>query len=66
MKVKEFKLPGDAAAMTYLACLKEEFSGLNLDQMQIAEVFQNSLIINFLQLTLVFFIWEYAIMTKGL
>jgi hypothetical protein len=33
LKVKEFKLPGDAASMTYLACLKEEFSGLNLDQL---------------------------------
>jgi len=52
--------------MTYLACLKFEYSGLNLDQLQIAEVFQNTIIVNFLQLTLVFFIWYYAINDIGL
>jgi predicted oxidoreductase (fatty acid repression mutant protein) len=59
-KVREFNLPADSAAMTYLACLKTEFSGLNLDVEQVSYVFQNTVIINFLQITLVMFIWVHA------
>ena len=59
-KVLVFKLPADSAAMTYLACLKTEFSGLNLDVEQVSYVFENTVIINVLQMALVVFIWVYA------
>lgn len=59
-KVLEFKLPADSAGMTYLACLSSEINGLNLDEEQVSYVFQNSVIINFLQMSLTLFIWIYA------
>mmetsp|Transcript_14419 Transcript_14419/g.24594 ORF Transcript_14419/g.24594 Transcript_14419/m.24594 type:complete len:263 (+) Transcript_14419:1074-1862(+) len=61
-KVKSFKLPADSASMTFAACLKKELNGgIDVDEEQIAYVFQNSFFINLLQLSLVFLIWYYAI-----
>lgn len=58
-KVKCLSLSADSAAMAYAACLKKEYNNIELDLEgeQQAHVFQNSLYISLLQLSLILLIW---------
>lgn len=59
-KVEFFVLSGDSSAMCYAACLKKKFINMKLSSEQRSEVLFNSLIVNFLQIAMIYLIWDFA------